>query len=156
MLQKGIVNAEAIKAEVHASPVPNLDILPAGTIPAHPAELLEKPEMLDILQWAKDQYNYVLIDAPPLIPVADTSTIARIVDGMILVVNLKTNGRGHAMDAKSKIQAVGGTLLGVVVNGINRQTSYGYSYGGYGYGNAAAKTASLPPANQRIAGNSAE
>jgi Mrp family chromosome partitioning ATPase len=76
----------------------------------------------------------VLIDAPPVVPVADPGTIARLVDGMILVVNVKTNGRGHAYQAKDKIVTAGGTLLGVIANRISHGTSYGYSYIGDGYG----------------------
>jgi capsular exopolysaccharide synthesis family protein len=133
LLQKGQCSQEAIAAEVRPSPVQNLDILPAGAIPAHPAELLEKPDLVDILQWAKTTYEYVLLDAPPLIPVADPGTIARLVDGMILVVHVKNNGRGHAYQAKDKIIAAGGTLLGVIANGISRGTAYGYSYSGDGY-----------------------
>jgi succinoglycan biosynthesis transport protein ExoP len=134
LLQKGQCSPEAITAEVRASSVKHLDILPAGAIPAHPAELLEKPDLIDILQWAKATYEYVLIDAPPVIPVADPGTLARLVDGMILVVNVKSNGRGHAYQAKDKIVAAGGTLLGVIANGISHGTSYGYSYIGDGYG----------------------
>jgi succinoglycan biosynthesis transport protein ExoP len=133
LLQKSQTNPEAIVAEVRHSPVPHLDILPAGSIPAQPAELLEKPELLDILQWAKTTYDYVLIDVPPLLPVADAGTIARLVDGMVLVVHVRNNGRGHAYQAKHKIATAGGTLLGVVANGISRQTSYGYGYGDDGY-----------------------
>ena len=133
LLQKGPCSPEAIIAEVRTTSVQHLDILPAGAIPAHPAELLEKPDLIDILQWAKATYEYVLIDAPPVGPVADPGTIARLVDGMILVVNVKTNGRGHAYQAKDKIVAAGGTLLGVIANRISHGTSYGYSYIGDGY-----------------------
>ncbi|GEM_PF-5697212 len=151
LLQKGLTSPEAIGAEIRSSPVEHLHILPAGTIPAHPAELLEKPELPDILQWAKASYDYVLIDTAPLLPVADTGTIARLVDGMILVVNVRNNGRGHAYQAKDKIISAGGTLLGVVANGISRQTSYGYSYGGYSYG-YGKKASEETPSGQDEAG----
>lgn len=135
LLQKSLSSPEAIAAEIRSSGVGLLDILPVGSIPAHPAELLEKAELLEILQWAKTSYDYVLIDAPPLLPVADTGTIARLVDGMILVVNVRTNGRGAAYQAKDRIVSSGGTLLGVIANEISSKSRYGYGDGyGYGYG----------------------
>jgi capsular exopolysaccharide synthesis family protein len=141
LLQMGQCLPEAIAAEIRSCEVQHLDLLPCGPIPAAPAELLEKPELLDILQWARTTYEYVLIDSPPLIPVADGVTLARLVDGLILVVRVQNDSRMMAHRAKSSVVMAGGTVLGVVANGIDPLTSYGYYHNDrYGYGKYAKES----------------
>jgi Mrp family chromosome partitioning ATPase len=145
--------AEDVAAEVQPTSVPNLDLLPSGPIPASPSELLEKPGLLNLLQWARTQYEYVLIDSPPLIPVADGRTLARLVDGLILVVRVQNDSRELAYRAKNHVVEAGGTVLGVVANGSDHMARYGYyQEGKYGYGEAPQGEETSPEEDFETAG----
>src|SRR5690606_26575308 len=63
-----------------------LHLLPSGRIPPNPAELLESPEMGKLLDKLRQEYDVVLIDAPPLLPVTDAAPLAAATDGAIMVI----------------------------------------------------------------------
>ena len=77
--------AEYVDA-IQRSCVPNLSFLPCGPIPASPAELLTSPRFAELLQLFRDQYDYVLLDSPPVLAVTDAAVVAHHVDGVLLVV----------------------------------------------------------------------
>jgi len=112
-------------------PLPNLDLLTAGTYPPNPITLLDSHSMKDLIDKAKSHYDFVIIDAPPLMAVADPLVIGKFVDGLLLVVRL---GQVHSEEvsmAKSLLDQSKTTILGMMLNGISEQNSYGgyYYYG---------------------------
>lgn len=138
-----VVNGDAeVPETIQDSGVPNLSLIPCGPIPPNPAELLTSPRFKEVLDVIKEQFEFVLIDTPPLLAVTDPCVVAARVDGVLLVVKVSKNGRPHAERAKEILSNLGANVLGVVVNGVGTQgryTSYGYGnyrygYGGYGYG----------------------
>ncbi len=116
---------------IQATEVENLWGLPCGPRPNNPCELLTSRRFEELLDILREQYDFVLIDTPPLLSVTDPSAVAARVDGILLTIRLSKRTRGEALKATELLAMLGGNPLGVVVNGIGSKSGYGY---GYGYG----------------------
>jgi capsular exopolysaccharide synthesis family protein len=117
-----------------------LDLLPAGHPPPNPAELLESHAMAELLSWAAEHYELVVIDTPPLAVVSDAIPLLRKVDGVVLVSYLGRNTRDVAAFLRERLVGLDAPVLGVIANGVNPKATGGY---GYGYGDYAADRARL-------------
>jgi polysaccharide biosynthesis transport protein len=121
----------------------NLDCLVCGPVPPNPSELLSSDRMQLLIREAMDDYQFVLVDAPPLLNVADGRILARMVEGAILVVKGGFTPRELAQQAQLHIRDVGAHLIGVVLNDVDvRHNGYYkgyYKYGGYGESNGSAE-----------------
>ena len=115
-----------------------VDYLIAGPIASNPGELLLSHRFVDTLAQMKDDYDFVLIDTPPVIPVADAAGLSRYVDGVILVIESDKNPPRVLIDAKNRLVQAGANILGAVLNKVkvehNKGFGYGKSYGYYPYG----------------------
>jgi len=115
--------------------IPELAVLPSGGLPPNPNELLASEKMRQLLQRFSDCYDYVVIDAPPMV-VADPHVLSGLVDGVLLVMvpgKTRTDVIGAIREQMQKSRAY---LLGVVLNRLKhrRQAGYaGYSYYQYPY-----------------------
>ena len=98
--------------------IPNLSVLPCGPRPANPAELLTSPRFKELLDIIRSQYDFVIIDTPPLLVVTDPCVVAPRADGVILAIRVTKNGRPFAERAKEILASLGANVLGVVVNGL--------------------------------------
>ncbi len=114
----------------------NLWLLPSGPIPPNPAELLSLPRFQELLDLLRERYDVILIDSPPLLAVSDPSVIAARTEGVLLTIRITKNGAPAVVQAKQMLTGQGAEVLGVVVNGFQRDRHYGrYGYGsGYGSG----------------------
>ena len=120
----------------------NLSILSTGHLPPNPAELLDSDTFRNTLDLLRTQYDFVIIDTPPILLVADAQVMAPFVDGTILVVRAGKTRKNQYLGARQAITSVGGKVLGVVLNQVPNfvvQGDYGYKYSGdykgaYGYG----------------------
>lgn len=121
-----------LSAAVQATKVDNLYALTGGVIPPNPSELLGSERMRELLQEAREIYDYVLIDLPPVLPVADALIVGRFVDGMILVIASAEIKVEMARDVKNQLVNAGANILGVVLNKV-RSEHHGYGYGYYYY-----------------------
>ena len=122
----------AVADAVQATGIEGLDALTAGVIPPNPSELLGSEQMKNLLQRAKEQYDYVLIDTPPVMPVTDALIVSRFVDGMILVIASAEVKVEMAREVKNQLVNAGANILGVVLNKV-RSEHHGYGYGYYYY-----------------------
>ena len=122
----------AVADAVQATGIEGLDALTAGVIPPNPSELLGSERMKNILQRAKEEYDYVLIDTPPVLPVTDSLVLGRMVDGLILVIDSGEIKVEMARDVKNQLVHAGANILGVVLNKV-RSEHHGYGYGYYYY-----------------------
>ncbi len=125
-----------IKDAIQPTQVPGLSIIPCGPRPSNPAELLTSPVFKEFLDTIREEFDYVLIDTPPLLAVSDPSVVAPRVDGVILAIRVSKNGRPNAERAKEILNTLGANVLGVVVNGAGPrggQAGYGYGYDSYRY-----------------------
>jgi polysaccharide biosynthesis transport protein len=130
--------ADMAATVVRPTGMEGLDFLPAGLRRPNPAEMLGGPRLAELLAWAESIYDQVLSDSPPALAASDTSIIARLVDGVALVVHPKKNQRRLVTRAAESFTSVGLAFLGVIVNRVGSDKSdaiYGYGVGyGYGYG----------------------
>ena len=114
-------------------PVPGLDrlsLLPSGPVPSNPAELLNSAPFLDVLTRLRDDFDLVLIDSPPVLPVTDAAILSQHADATLMLAAAGQTRRGDLRRAAEKLDQVGATILGIVLNKVTRHTgrNYGYSY----------------------------
>ena len=111
----------------------NLYIITAGKIPSNPSELLYSNAMKNLIQNLKKDFEYIFIDAPPVVPVTDAAIMSNYVDGVILVFASGVIEIELAQKAKESLENVNANILGVVLNKINtkndKYSSYYYYYG---------------------------
>ncbi|NJM19366.1 MAG: polysaccharide biosynthesis tyrosine autokinase [Richelia sp. SM1_7_0] len=113
-----------------------LDVLTCGKIPPNPLALLESQRMATLLlEQVNKDYDFVIIDAPPLTAAADALNLGKLADGMLLVVRPGVANTGSVSAAKSLLEQSHQRVLGMVINGVTADNSYGgyyYSKGYYG------------------------
>lgn len=118
----------------HSGPPRTPDIITSGRPVAGPAELLGSESMLRLLAEVGQGYDWVLIDSPPVLAVADTIVLTRMVDGIVLVVEAGKTPRAALQAAIEQIASVGGRIVGVVLNKLDvKRSAYtgSYHYGEY-------------------------
>jgi capsular exopolysaccharide synthesis family protein len=106
----------------------SLSLLPSGRVPADPAELLSSPTMAAVLDELEETFDFVLIDAPPILPVTDAALVARAADGVLLVIGPNSCTRATVMSARQQLDRVGARVLGGVLNGPNAIKTQPYGY----------------------------
>jgi capsular exopolysaccharide synthesis family protein len=126
-----LVGESTLESAVAKSTVPNLRLIPSGPIPAQPTELLGSSEMADVVQRCREASDFVIIDSPPVIGLADPSVLASYADGVLLVINQEA-GRRALTQARTQLERVGARILGIVVNKV-QATRRGYYYYDYYY-----------------------
>jgi capsular exopolysaccharide synthesis family protein len=104
----------------------NLRVIPSGPIPSNPAELLTSPRLRDLIEALKERADYVLIDSPPTLPVADSIIIASYVRPVLLVLDSANTGRQAAIAAKESLERVGAQVVGSVLNAFDPGASTYY------------------------------
>lgn len=125
--------------------IEGLTLMPCGKKPQNPAELCSSPQVRELIEELRQEFDFVIIDTPPLLAVTDAGPIAARVDGVILTLRIKKNVRVSAERAAEMLHNIGANCIGLVVNGVGAQSGYGsqytygayragYSYNGYGYG----------------------
>ncbi len=128
---------------------PNLDVLLSGRIPTHPAELLGSSRLIEILNEARQTYQHILLDAPPILGISDSLVLLPHMDGVLFVVRYGVTHSLGATHALRRIRAGDTTCLGCIMNGVNLQslaTYYYYRrYGGYAYQQYQSQPAEAPP-----------
>lgn len=98
--------------------IDNFHLIASGRLPMNPAEILSLKSMDALLKELRTQFDFVIIDTPPVLPVSDPSVIAPKVDGVIMVYQVGRTARGALKRAKVQITSTGAKLLGVVLNNI--------------------------------------
>ncbi len=117
--------------DIMASPgLDNLHIIESGPVPANPSELLSTPAMGTFLREAREEYDIVLIDTPPVLPVTDSAIVAGQTDGVILVYQAGKVGRLVLKRAKAHLEAARAKVWGVVLNDVQTEIA-GYAYSHY-------------------------
>ena len=105
---------------------PTLDVLFAGPVPPNPSEMLGSQKMSSIIEELVERYEYVIFDAPPVLPVTDAVVLATQVDGAVMVVRQGRTSRAAAADAARRLNAVNANLVGFVLNARPRPESDAY------------------------------
>jgi protein-tyrosine kinase len=115
---------------IQRSPLDNLFFLPSGRTVEHPAELISNGRLRLLQQRIGHLFDWIVIDSPPAVPVADASQLAQYSDGVLLVV--RSNATPYDIAQKARREFQGKTLVGVVLNGATRDGNYTrYAYETY-------------------------
>ncbi|XCA84075.1 CpsD/CapB family tyrosine-protein kinase [Exiguobacterium mexicanum] len=117
-----------VEKATHSTQIENLDLIAAGPIPPNPSELLSSKMMDRVLEELKTNYDIIILDAPPMMQVADTRLLARKVDGVVLVVGCDKSDRQMVVKAKEQLTLAEAHILGVVLNKREPQGSDDYYY----------------------------
>lgn len=112
----------------------NLWLLPNNVIPPNPAELLGSDALKNLIQELRKEFDYIVFDGAPILPVTDSALLSRALDGVVLMARFNQTRRAEVRRALQLLKAVNAPLLGVILNCVDTKTGqYGYGYG-YGYG----------------------
>lgn len=111
-----------------------LVVLPAGRIPPNPSELLGSKRMIALMEMLEKEFDYVLYDAPPLLPVTDAAILSRETSGTLVIVAATRTLKNQFRAAISTLEQVGTRAAGIVLTMLPTKGPDAYYYGRYGYG----------------------
>lgn len=135
-----LVQRMKLEAAAHADLHNGLHVLSSGTPVRASSELVGSSAFRQFLEAAREDYDSVIIDAPPILVISDATVLGTIVDGMLVVARSNITDRHALADAVRQLRQVDAPLLGLVLNGVDRAAGYGgYGYG-YGYGDYYARS----------------
>lgn len=114
---------------------PNLKVMPAGLIPPNPAELIASENMKSMLDKLSEEFDYIIIDTPPVNVVSDVLSLVNYIDGTIFVVCSERSTHPETKRGLAKFQYANANILGFVLNNVSSKNTKGYSnkYKYYGY-----------------------
>lgn len=107
----------------------NLDIIPSGTIPPNPAEMIASNKMKNFIEKCKEEYGCVILDTPPVIAVTDAQILSTDVDGVLLIAAAEQSDKNALVKAKELLQNVKANIVGVVLTKVKSKYNYGYGKG---------------------------
>ena len=110
----------------------NLDVLSSGVIPPNPLALLDSKRMASLIEYFSEHYDFVIIDAPPLVVAADALTLGKMTDGVLLVARPMVVNSISVAACKELLERSGQNVLGLVANGVsleNNSDRYFHYYG---------------------------
>jgi len=132
-LSSALLDTNTLTESLLSTHIENLSVLPAGPIPPNPAELLQSEKFAELLAAMRERFDNIVIDSPPVGPVTDAAVLTTQVDGTVLVVRSFKTPREVVADAKRTLQAVGGHVVGAVLNAVNLERSEYKGYYHYAY-----------------------
>jgi capsular exopolysaccharide synthesis family protein len=118
---RGIVNVlagECDLQEAYQEPLPDLKVLPVGTVPPNPAELLSSQRLAELLLTVREDFDYVLLDSSPTKFVSDPAILAAQSDGVLLTFAAQKTRKGDVRRAVHALTVVGANILGTVMNNV--------------------------------------
>jgi capsular exopolysaccharide synthesis family protein len=113
--------------------VENLRLLPSGPVPGNPAELLGSEAMQALLRELQEASDFVLIDAAPVLPVADAMTLTPLTDAVLFVADARRTTRGAIEQARHQLDQVNARVIGTVLNNFDPSKAPGEAHQHYGY-----------------------
>ena len=136
-LSEVLVGDAEFEKTIHNTGIPGLDFVSAGTTPPNPSELLGSPQMGKLLGTLKERYDYILLDAPPVLAVTDAPLLAASVNMVIVVMEAGRVPVKAAQRVRDLLAGIGKPAAGLIFNNKTFSSElYGYGYGyGYGYSN---------------------
>lgn len=129
-LSNVLVGESLLEEAINTTTIQNLDVMSSGPIPPNPSELLGSRKMREMLQRAKQHYDLVIFDTPPVLAVTDAQILADLVDGSMLVVRSRKTEYEAAEKAVEALKPARAKLLGTILNDREKKSSnYYYYYG---------------------------
>jgi capsular exopolysaccharide synthesis family protein len=121
-----VLTGERDLPEVLQKPLKNLKVLTVGPIPLNPAEILSSRSFAQFLNRVRQEFDYVLLDAPPTRLVSDPIVLASQGDAVLLVLDAQKTGKGAVRESLRSLEAVGANILGTVMNNEEGSKAGGY------------------------------
>jgi polysaccharide biosynthesis transport protein len=141
------------QAAFRETKVPRLWLMPSGRPPGNPTDLLGSERFAKMIDWLRGQFDWVLLDSPPVLAVTDACLIAPTVSGVLFVVGAGVTPRAVAAAAVERLDAVGANVVGAMLNrvaldapGNSYLPYYHKEYGGYYVPSVRRASAAAPPA----------
>lgn len=134
-LTSALIDSGRLNDSIQNTDVPNLYLLSSGPLPPNPSELLSSSAMRKLMVHLYEQFDYVLVDSPPLLLAADGQVLSRIVDGVVLVVKYASTKKEQVVKAKDLLVKANASILGVILNQKKYSANDDYAYYHY-YGEA--------------------
>jgi tyrosine-protein kinase Etk/Wzc len=131
-----IAGTGSLEDTVHKEVLPNLDVLQCGEYPHDPAELLLSSNFRATIRAASERYDIVLLDAPAILAVSDTVTMAPVADSIFMVARFADTRAGEISESVKRLAQTGSKVEGILLNGFKvSRGNYAQSrrYGGYAY-----------------------
>lgn len=126
-LTTAIVGEVAVEQAIHPTDLRNFSVMLAGAIPPNPVELLDSVEMVQVLSKLRESFDIIVLDAPPLVPVADPAALASRADAVLVVARAGSTHRKRIIEAAALVEKAGGRLLGVLLNRLRpKDAPYDY------------------------------
>lgn len=116
LLQAGHIYDHPLEEYVGRTSIAGLSVLPAGPLNAGSADLLHSPDLPKLMSRLKEEFEFVLIDTPPVLPVADARVIGSFADGVVLVARARQTTRDAAEAAQQRLGADGIRVVGMILN----------------------------------------
>jgi capsular exopolysaccharide synthesis family protein len=129
----GVVNVLVEEHELGAvwqEPLPGLKVITAGSVPPNPAELLGSRRFAELIGRVREEFDYVLMDSPPIGLVTDPAIVASQGEGVLLVLDAQNTRKGALRQAMRSLEGVGANVVGTVMNNV-KLSKGGYYYGSY-------------------------
>ncbi|RIO06143.1 polysaccharide biosynthesis tyrosine autokinase [Mammaliicoccus sciuri] len=126
-----IINKTDYNKAIHKTDIVNLDLLTSGPIPPNPSELIGSEKSLEVFEYLKGEYDFIIIDTPPVNTVTDAQLFSEIAKYVVYVIDVQKNDRNAIKKGKELIEKAGAKILGVVLNKApeDKSSSYYYYYG---------------------------
>jgi tyrosine-protein kinase Etk/Wzc len=135
-LSDAIAGARRLDQVIHHGVIENMDFITTGTLPQHPSELLLRPNFGAFLKELSSRYDLVLIDAPPILAVADTMIVGAHVGAIYIMTRAGVTTPGEISESMKRLSQAGLEAKGVLFNDLKVRPGrygYGYTYGRSGY-----------------------
>lgn len=114
---------------IKKTPIPNLDIMVSGFVPPNPSELLDSQKMIDFIAWARKNYDFIIIDTPPVIPLTDAAVLGEHCDGVVVVVQAGRTKQEVIKQTELLLTQGRCAILGYVLTNVEYYIpSYYYKY----------------------------
>lgn len=144
-----VANQCTLEEALQESGVEGLQILPSGATPPNPAELLDSRAARDVIEQLKSTHDYVIIDAPPALVMADAQIISTAADGVLLVISCQEARRDGVERTYELMAQAGIRVVGMVLNKFTSEQSSYYSYYGK-YGQYVSEEPSSPEKEKKM------
>ena len=128
-----ISDLDGVKIQTVKTKLPKVYLLPGGTIPPNPSELLESQKMADVVRMLEQDYDILLFDCPPVIGLSDSLIVTKYVDSTVLVTAYKSTQADLLKKSVKALEAVNARIAGVIFNRVPVQSNgyYGKYYDSY-------------------------
>ena len=130
-----LIKQKNLKEITNSTPIPYLDVILSGPVPPNPSELIIGEVMADLIEELKKEYDYIILDTPPVGLVSDSLELGQYADVSLYIVRQNITKKGMIPLLNNRVKRGEMKNVSIILNGFENKAKYGSAYGyGYGYG----------------------